>query len=329
MEIVDKVTVKNVKIKASKADFDSAWKEVLRKYFKDFVLLCWPQVFDKIDWTRGYTFLEQEFHAVSHKGEINKRSADKLIKIWLKDGTGILALIHLEVEGGRRQDFPERIYVYRYKIFDVHKKDIATLAILIDGDQNWRPNVYETTFWGTHMRLEYPILKILDFKERKTELEQSKNPFAFVILAQLAAIETAGTGEARLVSKFELTKTLYSHGMPKTVIVDMLRFLTEVMVLDPELTLKYHHQVQKFERELKVSYMTYVEKQWLQQGIEQGIERGRQEGESTFLLELLKGKFKVVPVSYSKKIVEASPECLLAWGLRVLNSRTIDEVFEG
>lgn len=77
-------------------------------------------------------------------------------------------------------------------------------------------------------------------------------------------------------------------------------------------------------KEPKVSYMTHVEKEWLQQGIEQGV----QKGESMFLLELLKGKFKTVPASYSRKIVDASPECLLAWGLRVLNSHTIDEVFE-
>ncbi len=333
MEVVENVRTK------TRADLDGAWKEILRKYFKDFVLLCWPQIFDKIDWSRGYRFLEQEFHAVLNKGEINKRSADKLIEIWLKDGTGVWALIHLEVEGGGRQDFPERIYIYRYKIFDVHKKDIATLAILIDGDKKWRPNVYETTFWGTHLRLEYPILKILDFKERKTDLEQSQNPFAFVILAQLAAIETAGTGKTRLATKFELTKSLYSLGLPKSEVLDVLRFLAEVIVLPPDLKLEYQYQVKNLEKELKVSYMTHIEKEWLQQGIEQGIEKGKvqgrlqgfQEGESMLLLELLKSKFKIemVPVSYARKILTASPTTLLAWSLRVLNSRTIKEVFNG
>ncbi len=325
MEVIDKVKLKQM---TPKADLDSAWKEILGKYFKDFISLCWPQVFDKIDWSRGYKFLEQESQALVKKEEIGKRTLDKLIEIWLKDGTGVWALIHLEVEGGGKKGFPERIYIYRYRIFDTHKKDIATLAILIDGNQEWRPNVYETTFWGTHLRLEYPILKILDFKERQPELEQSTNPFAFVILAQLAAIETAKNGAARRVTKFALTKSLYSRGLPKTTIVDVLRFLMEVMVLGPVHTLEYQYQVQEFEKELKVGYMTYVEKQWLQQGIEQGRERGFQEGESTFLLELLKGKFKTVPASYSRKIVAASPDSLLAWGLRVLNSSTIDEVFE-
>ncbi len=299
-----------------RADLDGAWKEILAKYFKDFVELCWPEVFNKIDWTRPYTLLEQELQSVSKKEEIGKRISDKLIQVYLKDGQNVWALIHLEVEGSNQKNFAERIYIYRYRIFDRHKKDIATLAILVDDKQDWRPNLYEKEFWGSKLRLEYPILKILDFKQHKKMLLESRNPFAFVILAQLAALETAKDKYSRLISKFELTKWLYLHSWDKQKILNLFRFLEEVLVLPKDLKLQYHSQVNELEKELCVSYMTSTEKMWLHQG------------ESTLLLRLLKGKFGTLSEHYCEKIAKADEETLLNWGLRVLSSNKIEEVFE-
>jgi len=141
-----------------------------------------------------------------------------------------------------------------------------------------------------------------------------------VILAQLAALETAGDNPKRMVTKFGLTKSLYLQGWNKSDVLDLLRFLEQILVLPKDLTLQYHHQVAKLEKELDMAYMTYVEKMWLEQGV--------QKGESTLLLRLLESKFKTIPALYCQKIAEAKAETLLVWGIRVLDSRTIEEVFE-
>lgn len=111
-------------------------------------------------------------------------------------------------------------------------------------------------FWGTKLNLEYPIIKILDYKDRKHELEQSDNPFAIILLAQLAAIEANGDDEKKLISKFNLTKFLYTHGYNKEDILNMLRFMHQILALSEELSLQYVQRVRKLEGELKVSYMT-------------------------------------------------------------------------
>jgi len=66
--------------------------------------------------------------------------------VWRTDGTEVWALIQLEVQRSKQIDFSERMFIYRYRIFDIYKKDIASLAILIDGNPNWRPNQYRQNF---------------------------------------------------------------------------------------------------------------------------------------------------------------------------------------
>ena len=43
--------------------------------------------------------------------------------------------------------------------------------------------------------------------------------------------------------------------------------------------------------------------------------------------KFLEGKFKNVPDNYLQKINKADAETLVKWGKRVLNSQSLDEVF--
>ena len=47
-----------------RTDFDGAWKEAIERYFESFMRLCFPAVHAGIDWTRGFTPLDQELQAV-------------------------------------------------------------------------------------------------------------------------------------------------------------------------------------------------------------------------------------------------------------------------
>jgi len=46
------------------------------------------------------------------------------------------------------------------------------------------------------------------------------------------------------------------------------------------------------------------------------------------LLFLLQQKFKTIPEHYYQKIEQASPQCLRKWAERVLESLTIEKIFE-
>lgn len=66
------------------------------------------------------------------------------------------------------------------------------------------PSSYESDIWGCGIKFTYPILKILDFRDKKDELMQNNNAFAMAILCQLAAIKTQYNPTKRQVIKFNL-----------------------------------------------------------------------------------------------------------------------------
>ncbi len=327
-------TTETVESKTSVHSYlDDAWKEALRLYFKNFTELCWPEAYQGIAWNKGYELLEQEFQAIVKREEIGNRITDKLIKTWRNDGNEQWILIHIEIQANWIAHLPERMFTYRYRIFDRYQKDIASLAILIDDNPNWRPNIYEKSLWGSSIKMEYPVLKLLDYKTKKDILEISDNPFALVILVQLMALETTKNKEARLISKIGLTKKLFQHGWNNEQILSLYRFLDGIMRLPQELTLEYTGKVKEMVAEdPKMSYLTTLEQiaieKGLEQGIAQGLEQGIQRGESILLQNLLKAKFKNIPEHYLTILEKADPATLLQWGQKLLKADTIQQVFE-
>jgi predicted transposase/invertase (TIGR01784 family) len=67
--------------------------------------------------------------------------------------------------------------------------------------------------------------------------------------------------------------------------------------------------------------------QLIQQGLQQGIQQGIQQGEAHLLISLLKAKFKGVPEIYLNKIESADANSLNQWAINVINSQSLDEVF--
>ena len=98
-------------------------------------------------------------------------------------------MVHIEIQEKPNVDFGERMLVYRYRIRDRYQKPIVSLAILIDTNTKWRPAVYKEEFWGSSLEIRFNVIKLMDYRVRIQELEDSTNPFAHVILAQLATLE--------------------------------------------------------------------------------------------------------------------------------------------
>jgi Putative transposase, YhgA-like len=112
------------------ADFDSPWKEALDRYFEAFLLLLFPQIHGQVEWSRSYEVLDKEFQQVVREAEVGRRYVDKLFRVWTLAGEESWALIHIEVQTTPDADFPRRMYVYNYRVFDRYNKPVASLAVL-------------------------------------------------------------------------------------------------------------------------------------------------------------------------------------------------------
>jgi predicted transposase/invertase (TIGR01784 family) len=67
--------------------------------------------------------------------------------------------------------------------------------------------------------------------------------------------------------------------------------------------------------------------QLIQQGVQKGIQQGIQLGEGALLIHLLEQKFTTLPKLYRQRVEQANTEMLLKWGVRVLEAKALEDVF--
>lgn len=286
--------------KATTDEFDSPWKDIIERYFPNFLEFFFPNVEQIIDWSRGYEFLDKELQKVLRRAKLGKRLADKLVKVWLKNGNSAILYIHIEVQGQYDKHFPERMYVYHYRIFDCYKK-VISLAILVDDHASWRPKQYHSELAGCQVTFDFPMVKLLDYWNQWKDLEKSTNPFALVVRIHLKGLETQKKPDQRLHWKMELCKALYRAKYTKQQILDLFWFMDWVLALPEDLERQFEKFYQEYEEDKKMQYVTSVERRGMEKGRQEGIQIGLLRKSHEAVVKVLRLRFKRVP----KTLVES------------------------
>ena len=149
----------------------------------------------------------------------------------------------------RRVSTPQGVSRYHVRIWDRYKRPVASLAVLTDAQASWRPGRYNTDFWDCSVRFRFPVIKLLDWRKRRAELEQSDNPFATIVLAHLAAQETGRNVRRRQTAKLALIRRLYERGYDREQALSLLRFIDWLVVLPPELEQQVLQEIEAIEEE--------------------------------------------------------------------------------
>ncbi|MEN8261557.1 MAG: hypothetical protein ABFS02_13445 [Pseudomonadota bacterium] len=259
-------------------DYDSPWKDVLERYFQEFMVFFFPRAAADIDWGKGYESLDTELRQVVRDAETGKRFADKLMKVWRGDGQAQLVLIHIEVQGDFDKAFAERMFVYHYRLYDRFRQPIVSLGVLGDDSNTWRPERYRTELWGCETLLRFPTVKLVDYDSRWEELEASSNPFAVMVMAHLKTRATRKDSESRLRWKLSLVKGLYEKGYSREDVLELSRFIDWLLVLPDGLSQRFQDQLKDYEATMGTPYITSIERSGIAKGIQQGIERGIEQG---------------------------------------------------
>lgn len=264
-------------------DYDSPWKEALERFFAAFLAFFFPEAHAGIDWSRGYEFLDTELQQVVRDAELGRRLADKLARVWRRDGEEAWVLVHIEVQGQPDPEFARRMYVYNYRLFDRFDREVASLAVLGDARPEWRPGSFEYELWGSRTGLWFPVVKLLDYGCRWEELEESANPFAVLVRAHLKTLATQRSPQERLEWKVRVVRDLYERGYSRDDILELFRVIDWMMALPAELTTRFEQSMQELEKEREMPYVTSIERL--------GIERGRLQGLREAVLLQLEHRF--------------------------------------
>ena len=261
-----------------RADYDNPWQEVLERYFRECLALFLPQAHAEIDWSLALVFLDKELRQVTPDAELGLRRVDKLAQVWRQDGAEAWVLVHVEVQSQEDAAFAERMYVYNYRLYDRYRRRVASLAVLGDERAGWRPERFGYELWGCEVGLRFPMVKLLDYRARWAELEESRNPFAVVVMAHLKALETQADAEQRKAAKWQLLRRLYEQGYARADILNLFRFIDWVLGLPEELEEALWQEIAEYEEAKRMPYVTSVERIGMRKGMEQGIQQGIQQG---------------------------------------------------
>jgi predicted transposase/invertase (TIGR01784 family) len=269
----------------------SAWKEVIEKFFEDVMELLFPKIYDTIDFSKKFEFLDTAMRPLAAFGDHGDRAADVLVKVQLKSGkyNYIHLFIHIEVQSERRENLMERIYIYNYRSFDKRLEasiPVISLLILADDDENYRPDEYKMNFCDFELRMKIPMVKLIDFnlkKELREKLEKSTSPIAVVIRTQLKSMELKKADDkTKLAAARELMRECYHEGYSRDVVHTMVKFLVWVIRSSKEYEKQLKEEIKKIEEELNMPYVIpwerTAERRGRRKGREEGIEVGRVEG---------------------------------------------------
>jgi len=264
---------------ANPADnYDSPWKEAIEHYFPEFMAFYFPDAYTAIDWSKKYTFLDNELRAIFPEAEVSNRVVDKLVQVELLQGTETWLYIHIEVQSTRRSDFARRMFVYNYRIFDKYDKPVAGFAILADRHRQWRPNSWGFAFAGSKHTLEFSIVKLIDYEPEIDELLTLDNAFGLITAAHLITQQTRRKNKERYHAKLRLIRLLYERQWERKRIVELLRVIDWFLELPKELRQQLKTEICQIEEQQKMKYVTSFERDALEEGIEKGIVLGKELG---------------------------------------------------
>jgi hypothetical protein len=134
------------------------------------------------------------------------------------------------------------------------------------------PKGFQRYVLSRHESLPYP--KLLDYGQEWQTLEGSLNPFAIVVMAHLKALETRGNQVQRKDWKFNLTRRLYEKGYERQDVLNLFRFIDWVIALPTSLADEFEADLERFERENQMPYVTSIERRAEERGRQQGLLTG-------------------------------------------------------
>lgn len=253
-------------------DYDSPWKEILDVYFLMFPLMLFKKVYNEIDWDRRYEMLDKELQQIIPQAVAGRLFVDKLVRVWLKDGTEEWILIHVEVQTGREMGFGKRMSDYNYRIEQKYNHEEVSLVVLADDDVGWRENKHRWNRLGCSRTFVFPIAKLLDFArpKREAKLEKDANPFARFVLAHLKTRQTRNDPEDRFDWKLRIVQGLYDQKFSEEDVRKLFFFIDWLMELPTEMVHAFREKIESFQTEKKMPYIPQTVRLLLEEGREEG-----------------------------------------------------------
>ncbi|MFA4868970.1 MAG: hypothetical protein WC623_12260 [Pedobacter sp.] len=271
---------------------DELLKGAFKENFPDFLRFVYPDADEVIDFDKEIEFMDKELFAIipDRERKNDKRAADLLAKLHLKDGTEKWVLLNVEIEAGRESDFAFRLHQYNYRARESHGVPVATIAVFI-GDQNQsRPTEYRDELLGTVLSFKYLSYHVFDHSAES--LMAKRNPFALIALAcQKALLEKKIPDEELGEERLKIARLLLSQNYEPDRIISFMIFLKNfIFINNKDINNNFDQQINTLTGgKIDMSILEIVKMQERRDGRIEGKMEGRHE-EAVEIATKLKAK---------------------------------------
>jgi hypothetical protein len=289
--------------------FDEAWKQIIERFFPQFMRFFVPELHEAIDFQQPVTFLDKEMEQLGQQALTGAKVVDKLAQVFLKEGGEKWILVHIEVQGDEDKDFSLRMFRYFYRIFDRYGKEIVSIAVLTERASGPADGRYERKVFGSGVEFHYLPFNLMDYE--RDQLEADENPMALVVLAAQERERLRQRGD-RFNAKWYLMRRLYERGYNREEITSLFKFIDWVIRLSTDEEIRLRDAVKALEEVNKMPYVTSVERI----GMEKGLQQGAQLEGQQMILDALDERFGELPESVSDAIHQIQDQAQLRLLLR-------------
>lgn len=257
---------------------DALLKGAVEDFCEEFLYFFFPNHVHLFDLEKGFEFLDKELIEIRPKSKGNQRYADKLVKVFMRDGSEEWILIHIEMQGYDDPEFRERMFIYYYRILDKYGKRVTAIAIMTD-DTSDHPTKYETSFIGTKLIYEFNSYKLRS--KTPEDFANTDNPFAIIMEVAWYALKSNELGDEALYNfKIQLVRRLKALDYDTEKIRTLFNFIKRYVNFEKsEINLKFEKQSNIiFENQNTMGVIEAIIDDAKQQYKEMGKEEGREEG---------------------------------------------------
>ncbi|TAE04752.1 MAG: hypothetical protein EAZ97_00035 [Bacteroidetes bacterium] len=205
---------------------DALWKGILEELFAEFLWYFFPDWAGKeVDFGKDFEFLDKELAEIVPESQEKKRYADKLVKVFTKNGGVQWCLVHVEIQGYEDLEFAKRMYQYYKRIEERYDQNIVAIAIYTEANPTYHPQMYHKKFLNTELTFKFNTFKILEKTEQA--LDVPNNPFSIVMLTAYKALQKGMLKDkAQIEWKLSLVRKYYEAGYSKEKTRKIIEFIS-------------------------------------------------------------------------------------------------------
>lgn len=274
-----------------KVSKDTLWKSIIESLIDDFLWYFFPNYADQIDFERGFEFLDTELQKLIPDNPGKKRHADKLIKVWFKNGQEAWFLIHVEIQGYQDYWMGLRLFECIYRIRDKFQRPVTGLAIYTDWDRTYHVKEFKDVFLGSVISYQFNTYVLRD--HTPAELANDPNPFAAVMEAALQFLKKPKDEQKLAQLKLDMIRRLLKRNLPKDRIKSIIGFIALYVDFDnSEIKTKFEQDLMVITKATQpMGFEQAIQEEFKRQGIEIGEAKRDEELLNNAVPELLQEGF--------------------------------------